>query len=212
MKIGIVGTGSVGRTLAARLVELGHDVVIGTRDVAATEAKAEEPFPAPLRTSAEAAAHAEVVINATGGQVSVSALQGAGAENLAGKVLIDIANPLDFSDGFPPTLAVCNTDSLGEQIQRAFPDAHVVKTLNTVNADVMAYPEKLADGDHTMFVSGNSDEAKSTVLQLLREFGWRDIIDLGDITNARATEMLLPLWVRLMAPLGTMAYNYKVVR
>ncbi|MEV6771488.1 NAD(P)-binding domain-containing protein [Nocardia sp. NPDC051030] len=212
MKIGILGTGNVGRTLAARLVELGHDVVIGTRDVAATEAKAEAEFPAPLRTAPEAAAHAELVINATGGQVSVAALQGAGAENLAGKVIIDVSNPLDFSNGFPPHLAVCNTDSVGEQIQRAFPDARVVKTLNTVNAEIMAYPAKLADGDHTIFVSGDDADAKATVTQLLREFGWLDIVDVGDITTARGTEMMIIQWVRLMGPLGTLAFNYKLVR
>ncbi|WP_459956168.1 NADPH-dependent F420 reductase [Nocardia sp. IFM 10818] len=212
MRIGILGTGSVGRTLAARLMELGHDVVIGTRDVAAAEAKSEEPFPAPLRTAAEAAAHAELVINATGGQVSVAALRGAGAENLTGKVLIDVSNPLDFSQSFPPRLAVCNDDSIGEQIQRAFPDALVVKTLNTVTADVMAHPAKVSDGDHTVFVSGNDPDAKRTVTQLLREFGWRDIVDVGDITTARGVEMMLPLWVRLMGAIGTQQFNYKLVR
>lgn len=212
MKIGILGTGSVGRTLAARLVELGHDVVIGTRDVAATEAKAEAAFPAPLRTAPEAAAHAEVVINATAGGVSLAALEGAGAEHLTGKVLIDISNPLDFSQGFPPFLSVSNTDSVAEQIQRAFPEARVVKTLNTVTADVMAHPAKLGDGDHTVFVSGNDADAKATVTQLLREFGWLDIVDVGDITTARGTEQLLPLWVRLMGTLGTQNFNYKLVR
>ncbi|MEC3913094.1 NAD(P)-binding domain-containing protein [Nocardia sp. CDC160] len=212
MKIGILGTGSVGRTLSARLVELGHDVVIGTRDVAATEARAEEPFPAPLATAAEAAAGAELVINATSGQVSVAALEGAGAENLAGKVVIDISNPLDFSQGFPPFLSVCNTDSVGEQVQRAFPEARVVKTLNTVTAAVMARPENVAGGDHTLFLSGNDADAKATVAGLLREFGWRDIVDLGDITTARGTEMMLPLWVRLMNALGTTEFNYKLVR
>ncbi|MEC3954817.1 NAD(P)-binding domain-containing protein [Nocardia sp. CDC153] len=212
MKIGILGTGSVGRTLSARLVELGHDVVIGTRDVAATEARAEEPFPAPLATAAAAAADAELIINATSGQVSVAALTGAGAENLAGKVVIDISNPLDFSQGFPPFLSVCNTDSVGEQVQRAFPEARVVKTLNTVTAAVMARPENVAGGDHTLFLSGNDADAKATVAELLREFGWRDIVDLGDITTARGTEMMLPLWVRLMNALGTTEFNYKLVR
>ncbi|MFJ4658337.1 NADPH-dependent F420 reductase [Nocardia sp. NPDC088792] len=212
MRIGILGTGAVGRTLAERLVELGHDVVIGTRDVAATEERADEPFPVELRTAPEAAAHGEVVINATGGQVSVAALQGAGAENLAGKVIVDVSNPLDFSQGFPPRLTVCNDDSVAEQIQRAFPEARVVKTLNTVTADVMAYPDKVGDGDHTIFVSGNDQDAKSTVVQLLREFGWRDVIDVGDITTARGTEMLLPLWVRLMGTLGTTHFNYKLIR
>ncbi|WP_067720615.1 NADPH-dependent F420 reductase [Nocardia yamanashiensis] len=213
MKIGILGTGNVGRTIAARLVELGHDVVIGTRDIAATAAKAEEPFPATLVTAPEAAAHGELVINATAGQASVAALRGAGTENLAGKVLVDISNPLDFSHGFPPSLSVCNTDSIGERIQREFPAARVVKTLNTVTADIMVYPGKLADGDHTVFVSGDEAEAKAIVSALLREFGWRDIVDVGDITTARGTEMLLPQWVRLMGALGgTAQFNYKLVR
>ncbi|MFD6353363.1 NADPH-dependent F420 reductase [Nocardia tengchongensis] len=212
MKIGILGTGSVGRTLSARLAELGHDVVIGTRDVAATEAREEEPFPAPLAIAAEAAAGAELIINATAGQVSVAALDGAGAANLVGKVVIDVSNPLDFSEGFPPFLAVCNTDSVGERVQRAFPEARVVKTLNTVTAEVMTHPERVAGGDHTMFLSGDDAAAKSTVTDLLREFGWRDIVDLGDITTARGTEMMLPLWVRLMGALGTTEFNYKLMR
>ncbi|WP_245721969.1 NADPH-dependent F420 reductase [Nocardia crassostreae] len=127
-------------------------------------------------------------------------------------MLIDISNPLDFSHGFPPRLAVCNDDSIGEQIQRAFPDALVVKTLNTVTADVMAHPAKVGDGDHTVFVSGNDPGAKSTVTQLLRDFGWRDIVDVGDITTARGVEMLLPMWVRLMGAIGTQQFNYKLVR
>ncbi|MFE3256157.1 NADPH-dependent F420 reductase [Nocardia sp. NPDC059091] len=212
MKIAILGTGAVGRTLSARLVELGHDVVIGTRDVQATEAREEEPFPAPLATAAAAAAGAELIINATAGQASVAALSGAGAAQLAGKVVVDISNPLDFSLGFPPFLAICNTDSVGEQVQRAFPEARVVKTLNTVTAEVMVHPERVAGGDHTIFVSGDDAEAKETVSGLLREFGWRDIIDLGDITTARGTEMMLPLWVRLMGALGTTEFNYKLVR
>lgn len=212
MKIGVLGTGVVGRTLAERAAELGHEVVIGTRDVAATIAKAEEPFPVPVVTAPEAAQHAELVINATGGQVSVAALRGAGAENLSGKVVIDVSNPLDFSNGFPPTLSVCNTDSIGEQIQREFPEARVVKSFNTVTAAVMAHPDKVGDGDHTMFLCGNDTEAKAVVTQLLREFGWRDIMDVGDITSARGTEMMMPMWLRLMNSLGHWNFNYKLVR
>ena len=126
-------------------------------------------------------------------------------------MLIDIANPLDFSAGMPPTLFVKDTDSLGEQIQRAFPDAKVVKTLNTINATLMVDPAELADGDHTIFVCGDDAGAKATVTELLRSFGWKDVIDLGDITTARGTEMLLPIWLRLMAPLGTPAFNFKIV-
>ena len=168
MKIAVLGTGSVGRTMAARFAALGHDVTIGTRDLQATLARSEPdamgnpPFSAwaadhsrvPLVTFADAAEQAELVVNATNGGVSIEVLTQAGADNLAGKVLLDIANPLDFSQGFPPTLFVKDTDSLGEQIQRAFPDVKVVKTLNTMTAALMAEPVLAADGDHSVFVSG----------------------------------------------------------
>ena len=136
----------------------------------------------------------------------------AGAENLAGKVLMDIANPLDFSHGFPPSLNPVNTDSLGEQIQRAFPEARVVKTLNTMTASVMVDPASVAGGDHSVFVSGNDAAAKETVAGLLKDFGHRDIIDLGDITTARGAEMILPIWLRVWGALGTGAFNFKVAR
>jgi predicted dinucleotide-binding enzyme len=162
---------------------------------------------------ADAAAHGEIVINATSGVGSIEALTAAGANNLKGKILIDIGNPLDFSKGFPPSLTVCNTDSLAEQIQRAFPDTKVVKTLNTTNAFVMVDPAKVGGGDHDLFISGNDAQAKASVIDLLRSwFGWRSVIDLGDITTARATEMLLPIWVRLYGTLGTGMFNFKIVK
>ena len=225
MKIAVIGTGMVGRALASRTAELGHDVAIGTRDPDATLARTEPdqmgnpPFAAwyaghsgiALLPLAEAAAHGELVVNATSGGVSLDALRAAGDENLAGKVLIDIANPLDFSAGFPPTLSVKDTDSLGEQIQRAFPEAKVVKTLNTLNANLMVDPSVLGD-DHSIFVSGDDAGAKATVTELLRSFGWKDVIDLGDLSTARGTEMLLPIWLRLMGALGTATFNFKIVR
>jgi hypothetical protein len=226
MKIAVLGTGMVGRALAGRTASLGHDVAIGTRDPEATRARTDSdamgnpPFSAwhaehadvALLPFADAAAHAELVINATSGGSSLEVLQLAGAQALAGKVLIDIANPLDFSAGFPPTLSVKDTDSLAEQIQRAFPEAHVVKALNTLNAILMVEPEALAGGDHSIFVSGDDADAKATVTELLRSFGWTDIIDLGDLSTARGTEMLLPIWLRLMNALGTPAFNFKIVR
>ena len=136
----------------------------------------------------------------------------AGAENLGGKLLIDVANALDFSEGFPPTLAVCNTDSLGEQIQREFPKARVVKTLNTMNASMMVSPASLAAGDHTVFVCGDDAGAKGEVKLLLESIGWSDIVDLGDITSARGTEMVLPIWVRLLDAVDSPNYNIKIVR
>jgi predicted dinucleotide-binding enzyme len=226
MKTAVLGTGIVGRTIAGGVARLGHEAVVGTRDPQATLSRTEgdamgnPPFgvwhaghaEVALLPLAEAAARGEIVVNATSGGGSLDALALAGAENLAGKVLIDVANPLDFSAGFPPTLLVKDTDSLGEQIQRAFPDAKVVKTLNTVNAAVMVDPRVLADGDHSIFVSGNDAAAKATVTQLLHDFGWQDIIDLGDVSTARGTEMLLPIWLRLMNVLGTPAFNFKIVR
>ncbi len=227
MQIGIFGTGMVGQTVGGALSELGHDVVIGTRDVAATLARTEPgpmgfpPFglwqkehPAVrLGTFAEAAGHGAILFNATSGTVSLEALRLAGAGALDGKVLIDISNPLDFSRGMPPSLAVCNTDSVGEQIQRAFPGAKVVKALNTVTAFLMVNPGLVGGGDHTLFVCGNDAEAKAQVSGWLRDwFGWREIIDLGDITNARGTEMYLPLWLRVWGALGTGMFNVKIVK
>jgi predicted dinucleotide-binding enzyme len=226
MKIGIIGTGMVGRSLGARLVELGHDVMIGTREPARTSARTEpDSFGNPsfhewhakhpgvrLGTLKEAASHGEFVVNATKGTASIEALKAAGEENLSGKILIDVANTLDFSQGMPPSLAVCNTDSLGEQIQRSFPKAKVVKTLNTVNALLMTHPAQVAGGDHTIFMSGNDPGAKAMVGELLQSFGWRNVIDLGDITTARGTEMLLPLWVRLMGAFQSPMFNFKIVR
>jgi predicted dinucleotide-binding enzyme len=227
MRIGVLGTGTVGQVLAAKLAEARHEVVVGTRDPAATLAReapdgyGNPPFRAwhsqhpdvKLGSFADAAAHGELVVNATAGAASLDALRLAGEPNLHGKVLVDIANALDFSQGMPPSLLVANTDSLGERIQRAFPDVRVVKTLNTMNAQLMADPGQLADGDHTVFVCGDDDQAKAQVSQLLTEgFGWRDVIDLGDLSAARATEMVLPIWLRLMGTLHTPAFNLKVVR
>jgi predicted dinucleotide-binding enzyme len=226
VKIAVLGTGTVGRTMAARFAELGHQVTVGTREPEATLARTEQdamgnaPFSSwlaehpqvTLATFAEAAGQAELVVNATNGGVSVEVLNQAGAANLAGKVLLDIANPLDFSRGFPPTLFVKDTDSLGEQIQRAFPDVRVVKSLNTMTAAVMADPGLAAGGDHSVFVSGDDEPAKHTVIDLLTSIGHTDVIDLGDLSTARGTEMLLPIWLRLMGALGTPMFNFKIAR
>ncbi|GAA3223516.1 NADPH-dependent F420 reductase [Actinocorallia longicatena] len=224
MRIAVLGTGMVGRALADRLDELGHEVAVGTRDVAGTLARTvpdgEVSYAAWQRehpsvrteTFAAAAAAAELVVNATGGTITLDALAAAGAANLAGKVLLDISVPLDFSKGFPPTLFVSGDDSLGERVQAAFPEARVVKALNTMNAEVMVRPALLGDDGHTVFVSGDDAEAKAVVTGLLTSFGHTDVLDLGDITTARGTEMLLPLWLRLMGALGTHVFNFKVVR
>ena len=226
MRFGILGTGVVGKTIASRLASLGHEVMVGTRNPAETLSRAEPdaygnpPFSTwqeehpevQLGTFGEAASYGQMVVNATAGVASLEALEQAGEDNLNGKILIDVANPLDFSSGMPPTLSVSNTDSLGEQIQRRFPGAKVVKTLHTMNAYLMIDPAQLAATDHTVFVSGDDAEAKERVSELLRSFGWTDIIDLGDITTARGTEMLLPIWVRLFSVLQKPIFNFKIVR
>jgi predicted dinucleotide-binding enzyme len=214
MKIGVLGTGSVGRTIGAKLVELGHEVTMGSRSadgVDLLEWVRQMGDRAAGGAFAEAAADAELVFNCTAGVASLEALEAAGAENLARKVLIDVSNPLDFSHGMPPTLTVCNEDSLGERIQAAFPDARVVKALNTVNHLVMVDPARLPDG-HNIFVCGNDERAKAEAEALLESFGWpaESIIDLGDISGARGMEMYLPLWVRLMGTLETADFNIQV--
>jgi len=215
MKVGVLGTGTVGQALASKLVSVGHDVVMGSRQAGNEKAvawAATAGGTAGEGTFATAAAFGEMVVNATAGAVSVAALTMAGAENLSGKVVVDVANPLDFSGGMPPTLTVCNTDSLAEQIQAAFPQALVVKALNTMSADVMVTPG-VVSGSHNVFLAGDDAGAKGGVTEVLMSFGWppNDIVDLGDITAARGLEMYLPLWLRLWATAGTRDLNVKVV-
>ena len=215
MRVGVLGTGIVGRTLATKLVSLGHDVMMGSRQAGNEAAVAWAESAGQLAghgTFAEAAGFGELVVNATAGSASIDALVSAEAENLGGKVLLDVANPLDFSGGMPPTLTVCNTSSVGEQIQGTFPEARVVKPLNTVNADVMVDPS-IVPGSHNIFVAGNDAAAKETVRELLVGFGWpeADIIDLGGIEAARGVETFLPLWLRLYSAAGTAHLNVKVV-
>ena len=226
MRIAVLGAGMVGRALAELPDGLGHEVTVGTRDVATTLAGAEPdamgnpPFSSWAKAHprvrvtpfAEAAAASEMIVNATSGDGSLSALSTAGEANLAGKILLDIANRLDFSAGLPPTLFVENTESLGEQIQRTFPGAKVVKALNTMNAFLMVDPKQLANGDFRLPLSGDDAAAKAAVTDLLRSFGHTDVIDLGDISTARGAEMILPLWLRLWNAVGTPMFSFKIVR
>lgn len=213
MKIGILGTGMVGEALAGKLVKNGHEVKMGARQAGNEKAKAWAAAAggkASEGSFADAAAFGEILFNCTSGGHSLEALQAAGAANLKGKVLVDVANPLDFSKGMPPTLSVGNSDSLGEQIQRAFPEAKVVKALNTLNAYLMVDPASLA-GDHDLFIAGNDPAAKATVKAFLaKEFGWKPeaIRDCGDITAARGTEGILLLWVRLFGAQGHPNFNF----
>ena len=212
MKIGVLGTGEVGQAIGGKLVSLGHDVMMGARSADNEKVLAfAERTGGRAGTFRDAATHGEMIVQCARGNMAVEVLRQAGAENLEGKVVIDVSLPLDFSAGFPPSLFVQNTDSLGEIIQREFPGAKVMKTLNTMNHAIMVDPRKLP-GTTTVFVSGNDKPAKGRVMDLLRAFGWTSIIDLGDITTARGTEMLLPLWVRLYSALGTADFNIAVVK
>jgi predicted dinucleotide-binding enzyme len=206
MKIGVMGTGVVGKAIASKLVALGHDVMMGSRTADNPKATgwANQAVPrGRAGTFADTVAFGELVFNCTHGDISVAALQAAGTENLNGKIVIDVANIL------PPVEGV--SESLGEQIQKAFPLARVVKTLNTINCEVMVNPGKLS-ASHTVFLSGNDEGAKKAVRSLLEAFGWSDILDLGDITTARASERYLPLWLAAAKSLGTVAFNVKIVR
>lgn len=227
MRFAVLGTGAVGQAVAGKLAELGQEVTVGTRDPDATLGRTEPdylgnpPFriwreahpEVGLATPAEAAAEAELIVNATNGAGSIAMLESAGEDNLAGKVLVDLANPLDVSQGMPPSLFVCNTDSLGEQIQRAFSDTKVVKALNTMNCEVMVDPAKVS-GEHNVFLCGEDADAKRQVSELLESFGWPAdrIRDLSGIASARGTEMYVALWLRLWGALGTGYFNIAVVR
>jgi predicted dinucleotide-binding enzyme len=213
MKFGVLGTGVVGQTIGSKLVYLGHDVMMGSRDASnpkAVEWANSEGSPRALYgTFANAAAHGEIIFNCTLGSASLEALHQTGADNLKGKILIDTANPIDYSTN-EWSLTVCNTDSLGEQIQRAFPEARVVKTLNTINCNVMVEPNKLSERTD-VFVSGNDPEAKKTVSKLLHDFGWISVIDLGDIITSRSVEMYIVLWRNFRHVVDSYRFNIKLV-
>lgn len=226
MEIAVLGTGMVGRTISLKLSELGYKVTMGTRNVEQTLAKTEGDTYGNASFSDWQKQHPDInlenfqnavqasegiVFNCTSGLHSKKVLESAGKKTLNDKIIIDVANPLDFSNGMPPTLNPVNEDSLGEQLQSTFPESHVVKTLNTMNANVMVNPS-IIKGDHNVFICGNDSEAKENVKDILTSFGWdkQNIIDLGDITNARGTEMLLPIWLRLWNTLGTAHFNFHI--
>jgi 8-hydroxy-5-deazaflavin:NADPH oxidoreductase len=217
VKIAILGTGMVGATLAKKLLQIKQDVMMGSRTANSKGAQTwleSVGGNGKIGTFAEAAAFGEIILDCTNGANSLDALRLAGAENLGHKILIQIGNPLDFSKGTPPSLTVCNTDSLGEQTQREFPEVRVVKALNTVNCEVMVNPARVP-GDHALPICGNDAEAKKEVAGKLSEwFGWKpsNIVDLGDITGARGTEMYLPLWLRLWGAVGTPIFNIQLAR
>jgi 8-hydroxy-5-deazaflavin:NADPH oxidoreductase len=216
MKVAVLGTGMVGSTIGSKLIELGHEVMIGSRTANNEKAVAfvtQSNGKATAGTFADAAAFGEIIFNCTSGGASIDALTLAGEANLINKVIVDIANPLDFSKGQPATLSISNTTSLGEEIQNKFPTAKVVKALNTMWCGLMVNPAMIGNADHTTFISGNDADAKTIVKDILKSFGWfeKNILDLGDITTARGTEMYLPLWLRIWGATQNGAFNIKIV-
>ena len=215
-KIAVLGTGIVGDTIGSKLIESGHTVAMGSRTLNNDKALAfvaKHNGNAIAGTFADAAAYGQIIFNCTKGIGSIEALTMAGENNLKDKIIVDISNPLDFSKGMPPTLIFSNTNSLGEEIQKTFPGSKVVKTLNTMWCGLMVHPGLLNEGDHNVFVSGNDASAKEEVKEIIKSFGWLDknIIDLGDITSARATEMYLAMWVRILGVINTGTFNIKIV-
>lgn len=217
MKITILGTGTVGQTIGSRLIELGHTVMMGSRTTDNEKGKAfvakHGNAKASTGTFKDAAKFGSLIFNCTLGMETLNILNSIGAANLNEKVLIDLTNPLDFSKGMPPSLSVCNTSSLGEEIQKAYPQVKVVKTLNTMWCGLMVNPNLLNGGDHTVFMCGNDEGSKMATKTVLNSFGWKDdnILDLGDITASRGTEMILPLWLRIYGTKKTGTFNFKVV-
>jgi 8-hydroxy-5-deazaflavin:NADPH oxidoreductase len=225
MKIGIIDGGSVGQTIGAKLAANGHYVRLGIRKVTDEELAKDRGFAGKLvdwtketgvkvMTMREAAQHGEIIFNATNGAGAIEALKLAGADALGSKVLVDISNPLDFSHGMPPSIlpAYAGNTSLGEEIQKAFPNARVVKALNTIAAAVMVNPGAIP-ADHDLLIAGEDSRAKTEVSHLAeREFGWKSVVDLGGIKAARGTEHILPLWVILWGVVGTPMFNVKIVR
>lgn len=215
MQIAVFGTGTVGQTIGSKLIELGHQVMMGSRSADNEKGKSfveKHGNRASLGTFAQAGVFGEIIFNCTSGSGSIDALSSAG-NHIDGKILVDLANPLDFSQGAPPSLSVVNTNSLGEEIQKKFPAVKVVKTLNTMWCGLMVNPGMINEGDHNVFVSGNDADAKESVKEILKSFGWKEqnILDLGDITTARGTEMYLPLWLRIWGATKNGAFNIKVV-
>jgi predicted dinucleotide-binding enzyme len=216
MRFGVLGTGMAGTTIGSKLVELGHEVRLGSRTPGGNAATAwveKAGENASQGALADAAAFGEIVLNCTAGAGSLEALRAAGEENLAGKLLIDIANPLDDQGDSRPRLSVCNDDSLGEQIQRAFPGTRVVKGLNTMNCEVMVNPG-LVEGEHVAYLCGDDRSAKAEATRILGEFGWpaERVIDLGGISAARGTEALILLWLPIARLLGSYRFNFEIAR
>ncbi len=212
-RVGVLGSGEVGRRLAAGFRSRGHDVMIGSRDPGKPELRewlSGDGAGIQAGTFAQAAAHGELLVLAVLGNAAEEAIADAGADNFSGKVVIDAMNPLDFSGGFPPKLSVTGEDSLGERVQRALPDANVVKAFNTIGSPYFVNP-KFSAGDPTMLIAGDDERAKRTVGDVLADLGWSDTVDIGGIEGSRELEAICIAWVKIGGARGSWDHGFKLL-
>ena len=212
-RVGVLGTGVVGRRLAAGFRGRGHEVIIGSRDPDKPELRewlSADGTGIRSGTFAEAAAASQLLVLAVLGDAAEQVIQDAGRESFAGKVVIDAMNPLDFSGGFPPKLSISGEDSLGERVQRALPDASVVKAFNIIGNPYFVDPS-FSDGEPTMLIAGNDADAKRRVTDLLADFGWSDIVDIGGIDGSRELEAICIAWVKIGGVRGAWDHGFKLL-
>jgi len=213
MRVGVLGSGQVGQRLAAGFRGRGHEVMIGSRDPAKPELVrwlSGEGAGIEAGTFAAAAAHGELVVLAVLGNAAEQAIAEAGPENFSGKVVIDAMNPLDFSGGFPPKLSIAGQDSLGERVQRALPDARVVKAFNTIGSAYFVDPN-FTEGDPTMLIAGDDEDAKRAVADVLADFGWSQTVDIGGIEGSRELEAICIAWVKIGGARGAWDHGFKLL-
>jgi len=212
-RVGVLGSGDVGKRLAAGFRSRGHEVMIGSRDPAKPELRewlSGDGTGVEAGTFEQAAAHGELLVLAVLGNAAEEAIAAAGPENFHGKIVIDTTNPLDFSKGFPPGLSISGKDSLGERVQRALPQAKVVKAFNTIGNPYFLDPH-FKEGEPTMLIAGDDAEAKHTVRDALADFGWSDVVDIGGIEGSRELEAICIAWVKSGAARGAWDHGFKLL-
>ena len=212
-RVGVLGSGEVGRRLAAGFRSRGHDVMIGSRDPGKPELRewqSNDGTGIEAGTFAETAAHGELLVLAVLGNAAEEAIANAGLENFSGKVVIDAMNPLDFSGGFPPKLSITGEDSLGERVQHALPDAKVVKAFNTIGNPYFVDPS-FSEGQPTMLIAGDDEGAKRTVADVLADFGWPDAVDIGGIEGSRELEAICIVWIKTGGLRGSWDHGFKLL-
>ena len=212
-RVGVLGTGEVGRRLAAGFRARDHDVMIGSRDPGKPDLRewlSDEGAGIEVGTFAQAAAHGEFLVLSVLGSAAEEAIAEAGRENFTGKVVIDAMNPLDFSGGFPPKLSISGEDSLGERVQRALPDARVVKAFNTIGSPYFVDPS-FGEGPPTMLIAGDDEEAKRTVGDVLADFGWSHVVDIGGIEGSRELEAICIAWVKIGGQRGSWDHGFRLL-